>query len=535
MKLTLKGIEDRQAWENAGIVLPSYDVAKVVEDTKESPVWVHFGVGNIFRIFLGGIADRLLEQGLMDKGITCVESFDYDVVDMIYKPYDNLGLSVILHGDGRVDKKVLGSMAEAIKAQSSNEVEWNRLKEIFRSPSLQMVSFTITEKGYALKGTDKEYFGFIKADIENGPEKATSAMSIMVAMLKERFEAGATPIACVSMDNCSKNGQVLRNSVLTMANEWKERGFVSEEFVAYVSDESKVSFPWSMIDKITPRPSVEIANGLEADGVEAMQPVITSKKTFIAPFINAEEPQYLVVEDSFPNGRPALEKAGVYMADRDTVNKSERMKVTVCLNPIHMSLGPLGCVLGYEYFADEMEDPDMLKLGYMVGAEGMVVVPDPKIISPEAFFKECMEVRFPNKYLGDTCARLTVDVSQGLSIRFGETIKSYMEKFGTAESLKAIPMGLAGWLRYMLAVDDEGNAYELSPDPLNDEITERLSGIVIGDPSSLTDQLKPILANDTIYGVNLYDAGIADKVEDIFRSFIAGKGAVRKTVQEYLA
>ena len=84
MKLTLQGIKEREGWEKAGIVLPSYDVDAVVAKTKEEPVWVHFGVGNIFRIFLGGIADRLLEQGLMDKGITCVESFDYDVVDMIH-------------------------------------------------------------------------------------------------------------------------------------------------------------------------------------------------------------------------------------------------------------------------------------------------------------------------------------------------------------------------------------------------------------------------------------------------------------------
>ncbi len=78
-------------------------------------------------------------------------------------------------------------------------------------------------------------------------------------------------------------------------------------------------------------------------GVEDMQPVITGKKTYIAPFVNAEKPQYLVIEDSFPNGRPALEKGfGVYMADRNTVNLSERMKVTVCLNPVHSATGPLG-------------------------------------------------------------------------------------------------------------------------------------------------------------------------------------------------
>ena len=90
MKLTLDGIKDKKSWEAAGVVLPSYDIEKVKEETKKSPAWVHFGIGNIFRIFIGGIADTLISNGAMDKGITCVETFDFDVVDKIYAPYDNL-------------------------------------------------------------------------------------------------------------------------------------------------------------------------------------------------------------------------------------------------------------------------------------------------------------------------------------------------------------------------------------------------------------------------------------------------------------
>lgn len=536
MKLTLEGLKDRQSWEKAGITLPSYDAAAVAEATRRDPVWVHMGIGNIFRIFIGGIADQLLEEGLMDRGITCVETFDYDVVDKIYNPFDNLALSVTLHGDGTTDRKVLGSLTEAIKAQSSDERQWERMKEIFQNPGLQLVSFTITEKGYALRNAEGSYFSFVESDIENGPDKAVSAMAVVTAMLLERYKSGKAPLALVSMDNCSKNGSRLRGSVLEMAEEWKKRGFVEEDFIAYVSDETKVSFPWTMIDKITPRPSEKIAEELEEAGVENMQPVITSKKTYIAPFINAEGPQYLVVEDSFPNGRPALEKAGVYVTDRDTVNKSERMKVTVCLNPIHTALGPYGCMLGYELFADEMKDPDMLELARQVGyVEGMAVVPDPVILSPKAFLDELMEERFPNPYLGDTTQRLAVDVSQGIGIRFGETIKSYMEKYGDAKMLKAIPVAIAGWVRYLLALDDEGKSIELAPDPMVPELREQMSTIVYGEPESLKDQLKGILSNEVIFGVNLYEAGIGEKIEQIIREEIAGPGSIRKTVQKYLA
>ena len=537
MKLTLEGIKNREAWEKAGITLPGYDVEKVSEKARKEPEWVHFGIGNIFRIFIGGIADGLLEEGVLDRGITCVETFDYDVVDKIYDPYDNLGLSVILHGDGVREYKVLGSLAEAVKAQSSDPEQWNRLKEIFRSTSLQMVSFTITEKGYALQKADGTWLPYVKADIENGPERANGAMAVLVAMLFERYQAGKYPLALVSMDNCSRNGEKLRESVLTMAEEWQKKGFVDADFLAYVSDEQTVAFPWTMIDKITPRPSEQIAADLEKLGVENMQPVITGKKTYIAPFVNAEKPQYLVIEDSFPNGRPALEEGfGVYLADRNTVNLSERMKVTVCLNPVHSATGPLGVVLGYDLFAHMLNtNEDMMKMARMVAYdEGLPVVEDPGILSPQVFVDELFNDRFPNEYLGDTNLRLAVDVSQMVGIRFGETIKAHVAKYGNASRLTAIPLGIAGWLRYMLAVDDEGRDYELAPDPMNEELQEQLGDIVVGKPETLKDQLKPVLSNERLFFTDLYKARVGEKVEEMFREMIAGKGAVKATLHKYI-
>ena len=537
MKLTMAGIKDREAWEKAGIQLPGYDVEEVSEKARKAPRWVHFGIGNIFRVFIGEIADGLLEEGALDRGLTCVETFDYDVADKIYAPYDNLGLSVILHGDGTRDYKVLGALAEAVKAQSSNDKQWNRLKEIFAAPSLQLVSFTITEKGYALQKADGTWFPFVEADIKNGPAKATGAMAVLTAMLYERYQAGKHPLALVSMDNCSQNGARLRQSVLTMAEEWKKAGYVDDGFLAYVSDEKTIAFPWTMIDKITPRPSEQIAADLEALGVEDMQPVITAKKTYIAPFVNAEKPQYLVIEDSFPNGRPALEKGfGVYMADRKTVNLAERMKVTVCLNPVHSATGPLGVALGYELFAHMLNtDADMMKMARMVAYdEGLPVVQDPGILSPQAFVDELFNDRFPNEYLGDTNLRLAVDVSQMVGIRFGETIKAYVEKYGDASRLTALPLGIAGWLRYMLAVDDAGKKYELAPDPMNEEIQEQLKDIVVGQPETFTDQLRPILSNERLFFIDLYKAGVGEKVENMFREMIAGPGAIKATIHKYV-
>lgn len=537
MKLSLEGIKNSSDWEAADIALPGYDVEKASCKAQEAPRWAHFGIGNIFRIFIGSIADGLLENGELDTALTCVETFDYDVVDKIYRPFDNLGLSVVLNTDGTRDYKVLGAFGEAVKAQSTDPEQWNRLKEIFVSPSLQLVSFTITEKGYALANAEGKYLPYVQADIDHGPDRATGAMPIVTSMLLERYKKGGTPLALVSMDNCSQNGSLLRSSVLTMTEEWLKRGYVDQGFADYVEDEDKVSFPWTMIDKITPRPNPVIAADLKALGVEDMEPVETSKRTYIAPFVNGEDPQYLVIEDHFPNGRPALEKGkGVYLGSRDTVNKSERMKVTALLNPVHSAIAPLGVLLGEEYFATLINhDPKLMKLAKMVAYdEGMPMVPDPGILSPKNFADELFQLRFVNEYLLDTNLRIVTDESQGLGVRFGETIKAYTAKYGSAERLTAIPLGIAGWLRYMLGVDDQGNSYTLAPDPMAEELTRAFQDIVIGNPETLKDQLKPILSNEKIFFADLYKNGLGEKIEGFFREMIAGKGAVKATIYKYI-
>ncbi len=535
MELTYSGIREKAAWEAAGITLPSYDAEAVAEETRENPVWVHFGIGNIFRIFIGGLADRLISAGDLDRGIICAETFDYEVVDMIYEPFDNLVLAVTLHADGTDEKKIYGSLAEAVKVDTDDVSRWNRMKEIFRDPGLQMVSFTITEKGYSLRNPDGSYLGFAGRDMENGPGGPKGAMGIITALLLERYRAGSAPLALVSMDNVSQNGRKLRESVLETARIWAERGYADEGFLSYVADEKVVSFPWTMIDKITPRPSETVCGMLRELGVVNMEPVVTSRQTWIAPYANAEGPQYLVVEDSFPNGRPPLEKAGVYMADRETVNRSERMKVTVCLNPLHTALCTYDCMLGYELFADGMGDPELRALAERLGyAEGLPVVEDPGIFSPKAFLDEVLTERFPNAFLGDTSARIAVDISQMVAIRFGETVKAYVARDGSAEKLIAVPLAIAGWLRYLLAVDDRGEEISLSPDPMIPYLRGHLEGVEFGRPETLGDRLRPVLSNENIFGVDLYAAGLGEKIEGMVREELGGVGAVRRTLKKYL-
>lgn len=527
MQLSLKGLQDKESWQKAGIILPKNDLLKMRELTASKPQWVHFGAGNIFRGFIAALQQKLLDEGLAETGIIAAETFDYEIIRKIYEPFDNLTLMVTLRASGALDMNIIASIAQGLSADSSDNDQWEKLKAIFVKPSLQMVSYTITEKGYALRDMKGELLPVVVQDMASGPDTPRHAMSVTASLLLERFRAGAQPIAVVSMDNCSHNGEKLRASVLEVAKAWVANSFIDKEFYEWLSDERQVSFPWSMIDKITPRPAEIVEARLKELGVENMSPVITNRNTYIAPFVNAEAPQYLVIEDNFPNGRPALEKAGVYMTDRDTVNKTERMKVTTCLNPLHTALAVYGCMLGYTKIADEMNDAQLKKLVELIGyKEGLPVVTDPKILDPKKFIDEVVGERLPNAFLPDTPQRIATDTSQKIPVRFGETLKSYAaDSKLDITSLTAIPLALAGWLRYLGGTDDKGEAMQVSSDPMLETLQEELKA---------PDGLKKILSNKNIFGVNLYDVGLGDKVEGYYSELNAGPGAVRAVLKKYL-
>ncbi len=536
LELNGSSLANKAAWSAVNVTLPQFDWEAMVKATREHPLWVHFGAGNIFRGYIARLQQELLNQGLCDRGIIAADTFDYDIIDKIYTPFDNMTMMVSLNPDGTTSREIVASIAEGLRADSSDAAQMARLEEIFTDAGLQMVSFTITEKGYALANMAGELLPVVQADIQEGPAHARHAMSMVTALVHKRYLAGGAPLALVSMDNCSHNGEKLMNSVLTIARAWQEKGFVEQGFVDYLTDESRISFPWSMIDKITPRPAKVVEESLLADGIANMAPIVTSKNTFIAPFVNAERPQYLVVEDKFPAGRPPLEKAGVYMTDRETVNKTERMKVTTCLNPLHTALAVYGCMLGHTLICEEMKDEELVKLVRRLGyQEGLPVVVDPKILSPKTFIDEVVEQRLPNPFMPDAPQRIATDTSQKVGIRFGETIKSYLAAGKDLNQLTALPLALAGWLRYLLAVDDEGKPMECSADPMKDELQQKLSGIRVGQPESYQGQLREILSNEVIFGTDLVKAGLADKIEALFVEELAGPGAVRATLKKHLA
>jgi fructuronate reductase len=546
--------ENLLSLKSTDIEIPAFDRAKLIERTKLAPAWLHFGAGNIFRAYLARACQDLIEAGGYDRGIIAAEGYDYELIDMVFTPHDSLFILVTLKADGSVTKKAVASITEALKASSKHD-DFERLKEIFRADSLQMVSFTITEKGYSLQNPAKETSPDVLYDFENGVETPRSYMGRIAALVYERYVNGCKPLSLVSMDNCSHNGDKLKAAVGAFATEWEQRGLVEKGFVDYINNPQKVAFPWSMIDKITPVPHKDVRKMLEGDGLTGMVTIVTSKNSYAAPFVNTEEAEYLVIEDAFPNSRPPLEKSlagtgsgGIIFTDRETVDKTEKMKVCTCLNPLHTALAIFGCLLGFTKISEVMKDADLHRLAEKIGYnEGLPSVVDPVIISPRAFLDEVLNLRLPNPFLPDTPQRIVTDTSQKLSVRFGETVKAYMQRADLdINNLKLIPLVFAGWLRYLMGVDDNGHSMELSPDPLHLTLNSHIKHVKLNPddpvnteeltqaPISYRERVRPILEDPRIFGVNLYDAELGEKVEDMFGELIEGAGAVRRTLQKYL-
>ena len=183
-----------------------------------------------------------------------------------------------------------------------------------------------------------------------------------------------------------------------------------------------------------------------------------------------------------------------------------------------------------------MKDAELKKLVETVGyVEGLPVGVNPGVLDPKEFIDTVLNVRIPNAFMPVTPQRIATDTSQKLAIRFGETIKAYQasEELNVSD-LKLIPLVFAGWLRYLMGVNDAGEAFELSADPLLDTVRPYVADIKLGEEIDVEEKVRPILENQKIFGVDLYEIGMAETVCKYFKEMTAGFGAVRETLKKYV-
>lgn len=502
---------------------------EIKKHTFEKPCWIHLGSGNIFRSFIAELAQKLIKNKYTDKGIIVADTYDGEIIEKIYKPYDNLFLSCVLNPNGNFDLKLISSVTEAL-APNLNQQDLDRFFYCFTQQSLQIVSLSVTEKAYELYDVNGNFLPWLEQDLNKEFNQVNGILSLLLRALQKRFDAGKFPLTLLAFDNCYHNGDKLKHSIYKLAELFLQKEKITSDFYNWITSDA-VSFPLSMIDKITPHPTLQVQNELIKRGFTDIEIIKTAKNSVIAPFVNSEPAAYLVIEDNFCNGRPDFEKAGVIITSRENVILCENMKIETCLNPLQTALAIFGILFEYKYISDCVSDPLLHKLVVKMVEEGMAVVQDPHVINPKNFADEVINLRLPNKYIFDQPYRIATDSTNKINIRCGLTIKKYGKANLNKNDLVAVPLVIAAFIRYLQGTSDVGNKFELASDLKIDYLKH--IGKELNSPKAV-QALDEILSNEEIIGCNLKNEGMYDTVKDMYLKMQKTHG-IKSTLAQYLS
>ena len=395
--------------------------------------------------------------------------------------------------------RIVGSIVDLLVAAEERE----RLVAAMAEPNIRIVSLTITEKGYChdpATGALDEAHSDIRHDLAE-PHAPVTAPGLIVEALARRRSAGAKPFTVLTCDNLPSNGRVVKRILDRFA------ALRDADLGAYVAGE--VACPATMVDRITPATTDEdrarIATAL---GVEDAWPVVTE------PF------SQWVIEDGFPSGRPAFEKAGAEMVAE--VEPYEHMKLRL-LNGAHSSLAYLGYLSGYPLVSDVMGDADFARFvkALMDEATPTLSVPASTDI---AGYRAALVSRFENPALKHRTWQIAMDGSQKLPQRFLGTIRDCLRRdlpFGK------LALGVAGWMRYVTGIDEKGAAIDV-----RDPLAARLRDIADAAGPSPEKLARELIAVEAIFGRDLAaDPRFAAAVTERLRR-ICAYGAKRAVAAE---
>ncbi|MFJ7750054.1 mannitol dehydrogenase family protein [Arthrobacter sp. NPDC097144] len=410
--------------------VPSYDRSQL------SVGIVHFGVGGFHRAHQAMYLDRLMSDGgARDWAICGVGVLPGDAaMKTVMDAQDCLYTLVLKNPDGSREGRVIGSIIEYLLAPEDPEA----VIEKMAAPGTRIVSLTITEGGYNFHHVTGEFDAgnpAVAADLQPGATPAT-VFGLVAEALQRRRDRGLPPFTVMSCDNIQGNGEVARKMFTAFAS------LRDPELGAWMQE--NVAFPNSMVDRITPvTTDQDRAMVAEDFGVEDAWPVVS------------EDFEQWVLQDDFPQGRPAYEDAGVQLVD--DVEPYELMKLRL-LNASHQGLCYLGYLAGYRYAHEVSQDPlfaDFL-LEYMVREASPTLAPLPGVDLP-AYQHRLIE-RFSNEYVRDTLARLCAESSDRIPKWLLPVIRENLASGGEIHRSATI---VAGWARYAEGTDEQGRAIEV--------------------------------------------------------------------------
>ena len=428
---------------------------------------VHVGVGGFHRAHQAMYLDQLLhDESNANWGICGVALLNFD--QKIYNTLndqDGLYTLVVKELDGTLTKRVIGSITEYLFAPNNPKA----VIEKMASPDVKIITLTITEGGYNLNEATGE-FNLDNAQIIHDSKNADAPVTIfgyLTQALKLRKESNNGAVTILSCDNIEGNGDVAKKMLLSYVQ------FAQPDLLEWI--EENVSFPNSMVDRITPATvASDISHLAETSGIEDQWPVV------------CESFQQWVVEDDFIAGRPNLESVGVqFVTD---VEPFEKMKLGL-LNAGHSVIGILGSLMGYNTIDEAISNPAIGKFlevyldnevtPILHGLDGMDL---PK-------YKKTLIERFSNIYIKDQLDRICSECSAKIPKFILPTVN---EQLKTTQTVNYAAFVIAAWAVYSLGLNEKNKAINIK-DVLKDMLFEQ--AVLAKDNPLLFLQLEAVFGN----------------------------------------
>lgn len=455
---------------------------------------VHIGFGAFHRAHQAVCSDRLASEHGSDWGYCEINLNSGELIQAL-KQQDYCYSVAEMAGD-QLALRVIGVVKEALHGKSDGI---DAVIEALAQPDVAIVSMTVTEKGYCYEPSSGKLdlnHPAIVHDIAN-PESPSSLPGLILAGIVRRRERGLAPFSVMSCDNMPENGHVTRNVVTGLAEK------LDSELANWITE--NVTFPSTMVDRIVPAMTDETHAALR-EKLGCDDPVSVACEPFLQ----------WVIEDNFVSGRPEWEKAGAELVS--DVLPYEEMKLRM-LNGSHSFLAYLGYLAGYQHISDCMADEHYRQaaLQLMMAEQAPTLRANVDL----AAYADSLIARYENLAIKHRTGQIANDGTQKLPQRWLDSIRWHLKHGG---SYKLLALGVAGWIRYVGGVDEQGEAIEIR-DPMREQLAQRVAETPEGEA-----RVAALMSIKAVFGEDLAsEPAFVAEVNHFYRLLLA-KGA-KETVK----
>ena len=472
----------------ADVQRPAYDRSQL------KTRMVHIGFGAFHRAHQALATDKLAAQG-SDWGY-CEVNLNSGTLIQALRQQDLL-YTLTEMADESLHTRVIGVVTQALHGKGDGI---DSVIEAMSQPDVAIVSMTVTEKGYCYmpsSGKLNPAHPDIVHDLAN-PTEPRSLPGLILAAIIRRRERHLPPFSVMSCDNMPENGHVTRNVITQLA----ERH--SAELADYI--QTHITFPSTMVDRIVPAMTDAAFDAL-AERLGSRDPVAVEAEPFFQ----------WVIEDNFVSGRPAWENAGAELVS--DVLPFEEMKLRM-LNGSHSFLAYLGFLAGYEHISDCMADAS-----YRAAARALMLQDQAPTLRTQGVdleaYADSLIARYENRAIKHRTYQIATDGTQKLPQRLLDSARWHLRN-GT--SCDFVLLGVAGWMRYVSGVDEQGQAIEIR-DPLKEQLANIVANSEDGAP-----RVKALLGLNAVFGDDLQQQpAFVSRVTELYLQLLQ-QGA-RATVQ----